>query len=200
MPKQERSKESRSALLNAGLKLFSKKGFYQTNSKQIAKEAGVSIGTFYMYFADKKDLFHEVLRAYHAKIKRVMESIAIEEYVNAGDGRGFLVYIIDKLIAAHDIHPEFHQEFAAMAQSDPEIRAINEHSKNESLAITKRMLTAWKPSMRIADGQIDAAAVVVQHSIEEIVHTVLFSNLKISTKRIISELVDMLSCYLFAEP
>ncbi len=194
-PRQERSRESKNNIIAAGLKLFSEKGFYKTDSKEIAKKAGVSIGSFYMYFADKKDLFKQVLIDYHGKIKDVLRNIDIEKFVRSGDGRKFLLYIINKLIEAHDIYPEFHQELNAMAQSDPEINKIHEDSKLASIDITKAILNSWKGKMRIKD--IDAAAVIVQTTIEEIVHTIMFSDINIPAKRMISEVTDMLYCYLF---
>lgn len=197
IPIQERSKESKNSMIAAGLKLFSEKGFYKTNSKEIANEAGVSIGSFYMYFADKKDLFKEVLIDYHSKIRNVLQSIDIENFIRSADGRTFIRYVIDKLIEAHDIYPEFHQELDVMTQSDPEINQIHENSKRAAIEITQAMLLAWKDKIRIKD--FDAAAVIVQKTIEEIVHVIMFSEIKIADKRIIDELTDMLFRYLFGE-
>jgi AcrR family transcriptional regulator len=194
-PKQKRSKDTKERIINAGLKVFSKKGFYKTDSKEIAREAGVSTGSFYMYFADKKDLFQEVLVDYHGKIKDVLRSIDIEKFIQSGDGRKFLRYVVNKLIEAHDIYPEFHQELNIMALSDPEINKIYEDSKRVSIDITKAMLCSWEGKIRIKD--FDTAAVIVQKSTEEIVHTILFSDLNISDKQLIDELTDMLYRYLF---
>jgi AcrR family transcriptional regulator len=189
IPKQERSRETKRSIINAGLKLFSEKGFYKTNSKEIAREAGVSIGSFYIYFTDKKALFREVLVDYHRKIKNVLETIEIQEFAQTVNVKAFLHYLINKLIEAHTIYPQFHQEVTVMAQSDPDISKIIENSKRESIEIT------WKDKLRIKD--IDAAAVVVQTSTEELVHTLMFSKGKVSGERIITELTEMLFRYLF---
>ena len=195
IPKQERSRETKRSIIDAGLKLFSAKGFYKTNSKEIAREAGVSIGSFYIYFADKKALFREVLIEYHRKIKNVVETIDIQEFAQTGNAQAFLKYLINKLIEAHNIYPQFHQEVAVMAQSDPDIANIIENTKRESIELTKAMLSAWKDTLRIKD--IDAAAVVVQTSTEELVHTLIFSKSKVSGERIINELTEMIFRYLF---
>ncbi len=195
IPKQERSIETKNSIIGAGLKLFSEKGYYKTNSKEIAREADVSIGSFYTYFSDKKDLFREVLIDYHRKIKKVLENIEVKEFVQAGDIKGFLRYLVDKLIEAHGIYPEFHQEIIAMSQSDPDIIKISENSKRESIDLTKAILVIWKYELRIKD--IDAAAVIIQAAIEEIVHTIVYSDYSISDERIINELTEMLFRYLF---
>jgi AcrR family transcriptional regulator len=194
-PQQERSRETKQRIINAGLKLFSEKGFYKTNSKEIAREAGVSIGSFYIYFSDKKALFREVLVDYHRMIKNVLETIEIQEFVQTRNVKAFLHYLINTLIEAHAIYPQFHQEVAVMAQSDPDIAGIIENTKRESIEITKAMLFRWKDVLRIKD--IDAAAIVVQTATEELVHTLMFSKCKVSGERIINELTEMLFRYLF---
>jgi AcrR family transcriptional regulator len=44
-------------LLDAGVKVFSSKGFHATRVDDIVKVAKTSHGTFYLYFANKEDLF-----------------------------------------------------------------------------------------------------------------------------------------------
>ncbi len=60
-PKQQRSIEKKRRIIEAGFKLFCEKGFYKTNTAEIAKEAGVSTGIVYRYFPDKKAIFLECL-------------------------------------------------------------------------------------------------------------------------------------------
>ena len=56
-PMQKRSIEKKTKIIKAGLDLFCEKGFYNTNTVEIAKAAGVSTGTVYSYFKDKKDIY-----------------------------------------------------------------------------------------------------------------------------------------------
>lgn len=56
-PKQKRSIEKKNKIIDAGLELFSKKGYHNTNTVEIAKLAGVSIGALYSYFKDKKSIY-----------------------------------------------------------------------------------------------------------------------------------------------
>ncbi|HNC47134.1 MAG TPA: TetR/AcrR family transcriptional regulator, partial [Acidobacteriota bacterium] len=49
-PKQERSRRTREKIIEAALKLFDERGFEKTTSNDIALAAGVSIGSFYVYF------------------------------------------------------------------------------------------------------------------------------------------------------
>jgi TetR/AcrR family transcriptional regulator len=61
--RRERRKESRPGeLLAAALDLFVEKGFAATRAEEVAKRAGVSKGTLFLYFPTKEDLFKAVVR------------------------------------------------------------------------------------------------------------------------------------------
>jgi AcrR family transcriptional regulator len=62
-PRWERRKDARpQELLAAALDLFVERGFASTRLEDVAKRAGVSKGTLYLYFANKEDLFKAVVR------------------------------------------------------------------------------------------------------------------------------------------
>jgi AcrR family transcriptional regulator len=54
----------RTELAEAALKLWAEKGFDATSVATIAEAAGMSKGTFYLYFASKQALLEDVLRRY----------------------------------------------------------------------------------------------------------------------------------------
>ena len=61
--KHERRKEARPGeLLAAALDLFVEKGFAATKVEEVARRAGVSKGTLFLYFASKEELFKAVVR------------------------------------------------------------------------------------------------------------------------------------------
>jgi AcrR family transcriptional regulator len=60
---RRRRKEARPAeLLEAALTLFVEKGFAATRSEEVAKAAGVSKGTLYLYFPSKEELLRAVIQ------------------------------------------------------------------------------------------------------------------------------------------
>jgi TetR/AcrR family transcriptional regulator len=61
--KRERRKDARPGeLLDAALELFVEKGFAATRAEEVARLAGVSKGTLFLYFASKEELFKAVVR------------------------------------------------------------------------------------------------------------------------------------------
>ena len=55
-PQQKRSIDKKNRIIEAGFELFKEQGYYNTNTTEIADKAGVSTGTVYSYFKDKKDI------------------------------------------------------------------------------------------------------------------------------------------------
>jgi len=61
--KSSRRKQARPGeLLTAALDLFVEKGFAATRVEEVARRAGVSKGTLFLYFASKEELFKAVVR------------------------------------------------------------------------------------------------------------------------------------------
>jgi AcrR family transcriptional regulator len=65
--------ETRRRLLEAAVALFAEKGLHGATSAQIARRAGVATGTFYLHFADKEALFHEIAFAALAELRTRQE-------------------------------------------------------------------------------------------------------------------------------
>ena len=66
-PKQKRSLEKMELIRSSAQTLFSEKGYFSTTTNEIAKCAGISIGTLYSYYKDKKDIYEDLVRAHYEK-------------------------------------------------------------------------------------------------------------------------------------
>lgn len=63
----------------SGKKLFSDKGYKDTNVAEITKIAGVATGTFYNYYPSKDKLFIEIYLEENTKLKKsIMDSVHLE--------------------------------------------------------------------------------------------------------------------------
>jgi AcrR family transcriptional regulator len=63
-PIQKRSIEKKLKILEAGFELFCEKGYYKTNTIEIAKRAGASTGAVYSYFKDKRHIYIAAFESY----------------------------------------------------------------------------------------------------------------------------------------
>ena len=61
-PRQRRKETRPQELLDAALELFVEKGFAAARAEEVARRAGVSKGTLYLYYPSKEELFKAVVR------------------------------------------------------------------------------------------------------------------------------------------
>jgi len=67
-PRWQRRPEDRpTEILDAALLVFSEQGYARTKLEEVARKAGVSKGTVYLYFESKDALFRAMVRAYVAE-------------------------------------------------------------------------------------------------------------------------------------
>ncbi len=59
-----RKERTRQAIIEAGLRLFSEKGFNGATTREIAKDAGIAEITLFRHFQTKESLFEEVISRY----------------------------------------------------------------------------------------------------------------------------------------
>lgn len=120
-PIQKRSIEKKAKIIEAGFNLICKKGYYNTNTAEIAKEAGVSTGIVYQYFKDKHDILIEGIKKYSSDIFYPMLNIDVKENIDKDKLADLLRKMINKYIENHKLSQAAHEEITAMIHSDEEI-------------------------------------------------------------------------------
>ncbi|MBU7005390.1 TetR/AcrR family transcriptional regulator [Phosphitispora fastidiosa] len=118
----EQTSKRRQQIMDAAIKVFAKKGFNGTTTREIAREAGIAEGTIFRYFKTKKDLLLSLVSPY------VVQSLAdtLEEVCGEDDEtvlKAILrnrLKIINKnidlvrlLLAESQFHPELRELFVA---------------------------------------------------------------------------------------
>lgn len=102
---KEKQQKKRQMLLETAFNLFTSKGINETTIQDIAKEAGVAKGTFYLYFKDKYDLIE--------KLRNKKTANLLEEAIQYSKEKGYnnfteqllvmIDYIIDELSTNRDL-------------------------------------------------------------------------------------------------
>lgn len=125
-PIQKRSIEKKRKILEAGFKLFCENGYYKTNTIEIAKHAGVSIGALYSYFEDKRQIYMETFEQYlnsiskslFQKLDEIQQPFCLETF-------------IDKWVSFYvDCYAEAGRPLAQLRMMLLEDREINHHFSN----------------------------------------------------------------------
>lgn len=119
-PKQQRSIEKKNKIIKAGYELFCEKGYYKTNTAEIAKRAGVSTGIVYNYFTDKKDIFLSVLDYTKESLQNSMllSLNLVDPTIDLGQS---IRQIIDTILKLHLTILKVHEEILAMAHLDSHV-------------------------------------------------------------------------------
>ncbi|SIS80798.1 TetR/AcrR family transcriptional regulator [Salimicrobium salexigens] len=87
------------SIMQAAIKLFAKKGFTSTSVQEIAKNAGISKGAFYLHFSSKDELLFALFDYYYNQMKAKVDAC-----VNEPDPREKFVSqlaVMFKEIASH---------------------------------------------------------------------------------------------------
>ena len=175
-PRWERRKDARpQELLAAAIDLFVERGFASTRLEDVARRAGVSKGTLYLYFENKEELFKAVVRTSIVPVIGDAESSVAEFEGHSADllrsvlmawweriGANKVSGIIKLVTAEAGNFPElamFYQEevitrgtrmISSMLErgvSRGEFRAINVPQMTQVLIAPMLMLVTWRHSV-----------------------------------------------------
>ena len=77
-PKTRRGQATFNKLLKAAEEIIGEKGYHETSVYAITEQAGVAMGTFYLYFRGKKDIFRELIYYVHHEVRKHIQ-VAIKD-------------------------------------------------------------------------------------------------------------------------
>lgn len=151
-PQQKRAIEKKNRIVQAGYEMFAKKGYYNTNTAEIAKAAGVSTGIVYGYFHDKKDILVDVLDIYI--------NHAYQPIFDLMDGFDLSKDLAAMLSAVLDAAVKVHTDNAAIHEA---LHSLTQHRDVEA----KFMALEEEVTRRVAD-RLLAAGLEIEHLYEKV--------------------------------
>jgi AcrR family transcriptional regulator len=120
IPQQKRSIEKKKRILDAAFEVFGRQGYNSSSTLDIARAAGISVGTLYSYFTDKKGLFLECFKIYGDNVQeRLLQGYDLRPESSALD---VIEKTIDILIEVNNVCQSFHNEVLSLMYLDEDVR------------------------------------------------------------------------------
>ncbi len=201
---QQRAHDTHRALLAAAAQLFAERGFDDTQTPDVARAAGVSVGTFYRYFADKRQAFIELMvQRTQEMYDRVVSNLVPEVFSSTQSPSARWAateHVIDVLFQTTAENPALFQVFMSMSLRDVEVLRIREEFEEKGRRAIELLLEQVAPAERIDDAR--AAAEVIHIAAQEVALVALgCRGVKphADAARLRAALADMLYRYVFGE-
>lgn len=193
IPTQKRSIEKRNKIIEKGFELMCNNGYYNTNTNEIAKYAGVSTGIIYQYFNDKKDIFMAGVENYANKIMYPMLNILKTQKIDLNNLDEILSDMIDNFIKSHTISKKAHEELMAMSHLDEDVKNI---FKNSELEMTNKIVSLLENN-KITTDHLKEKVHIIIGVIDNLCHEIVYHkheqlNYDIMKKEVINLITSML--------
>lgn len=120
VPVQDRSKDKKNKIIESAYEIFSEVGFYNANTTDIAKRAGVSTGIVYGYFSDKHDILLYVIDIYISKISNPLQNY-LTKIETPIDYRKVIEDFLNLAIELHKSNKNIHNILHSLATTDKDI-------------------------------------------------------------------------------
>ena len=190
-PKQRRGIRTKKKIVDAAYKIFARKGIHGTTAREIAQKAGVSNGSFYSYFKNKKALLLEMLEDYlevHFRtIWRSLDSFDLNEL-----DREQIRSILDSVFQAYEISPDFHRQTHALRYSDPDIKRIFDREREREIDQIQYILEKNQDHLdHIKNPR--AAAMVIHNAVENVALTAKIVGSNLPGRQLADVLADMIA-------
>lgn len=169
-PIQKRSIEKKEKIIKAGFELICEKGYYNTNTAEIAKAAGVSTGIVYQYFKDKHDILVEGIKRYASDIFYPMLNVTSNIKIDKNNLDAILRNMINTFIENHKLSQIAHEEIMSMTHSDKEIA---EFFQENEMAMTKNISKILLDN-GFDSKNLDEKVHIAIHLIDDLCHEIVY--------------------------
>ena len=139
-PIQKRSIEKKEKIIKQGFDLICEKGYYNTNTAEIAKAAGVSTGIVYSYFNDKHDILLEGLKRYANDIFYPSIDFINDMKIDKDNISNIARKIISQFVKNHKLSQSAHEEITSMAHSDKDVAKFFHENEIEMTNVVVKLL------------------------------------------------------------
>jgi AcrR family transcriptional regulator len=156
---QDRARRTYRALIEAAREVFATQGFEATQTPEIAHRAGVSVGSFYRYFSDKREAFLEIMHLHlQQSHQQVLRELSPDRFIGK-QRRASIEYTLSVLLDQVTRHPALERVFLAMALRDAEVADLRRKMAEASVAQLAALIGAITDPDRVPDPRATAYVV-----------------------------------------
>jgi AcrR family transcriptional regulator len=170
-------------LLDAGATVFAERGLYAARVDDVVKAAKTSHGTFYLYFANKEDLF----RALALDVAERMVELAADfpSFSADGDGRDALREWLERFADLYD-------QYGAVIRAWTEAEIVDSEFGRIGVDLVTQFAGCLEDRLRVAAPDVDpqVAALAIVAMIERSNYYVLSRQLKVGREEMLDTLAD----------
>ncbi len=194
-PKQLRSIGMKEKILETALDLFYEKGYYSTTTNEIAKTAGISIGSLYSYFKNRDSILLDLLDRYHKQFMLFFDQLKNKIDFYNKDKKEWLANLVAGLVEIHKKSRKINKVLNLLYYADPDVAAVLDRQKEESRQIVTAYFIRYKDEIKADDPE--AAAIISFDFISAIVDRIAFGKNPVGKERIIRTGIGALHRFLF---
>lgn len=192
-PRQERSRHTVAAILDAAAQVFADRGYANTSTNIIADRAGVSIGSLYQYFPSKDALLVALAERH---VERTF-SVILEEVRDkrAAPVPDLLRALVGALVRAHQIEPRLHRVLFEEAHVlDASFRRRLEELDTRAVQLARDLIDERRAELAVENPEM--ASFLVVQVLEGVTHLIAVRHPDVlGTPELREELVRLLYSY-----
>jgi AcrR family transcriptional regulator len=198
-PKQARSRQTREKIIQAAIRSFEEKGYEKTTSNDIAAKARVSVGSFYVYFTDKRQLLLHIFdRLADELYKNVFDSLKPEHLFDS-QLRPMIREAVAKMIIDKQKHAGLRRVIGELVLKDLEFAARQKAMMARSIQRLNELISLANKAGLTWDIDVEAAAFVVHRVVFDISQDYVFGACTFDQNRAIDALADIIYRALFRD-
>ena len=194
-PVQQRAKSKKNRIVKVAYDFMKESGYEAMNIRLIAQKAGVSIGTIYSYFSDKKAIYYDVLCLYRDESFNYLKD-TLDQSLEKEESLEEAIYSF--IVGFENVikrNLKFHKEIIALSLIDEWFSHTHIEMETENAnAFGTRFLEKFKNQITVTDRKI--TFMLVHKTIEEIVQYLLFYDIKVPHHHIFREIAQMIAGHL----
>lgn len=196
-PKQARSKQTREKIVQAAIKLFEERGYEKTTSNEIAAEAGVSVGSFYVYFTDKRHLLLVIFDRLADELFKNIFELLKPEHLFGTELRLMVRSAVASTIADKQKNAGLIRVISELVLKDPEFSERQKALVDRSISKLRELISLAQKAGRTNEIDVDAAAFIVHRVVFDISQDYVIGAVSFDQERAIDALTDMIHRYLY---